>query len=189
MSDAATQATEDYLARLDREAREQGMGSGDRAELRARTAEWIADRRADAVLDGIDPMSAVLDTINGLGTPSALIDEARASGLGQHARAQTRLTIAERIAVIGLATGWMTAGLAWIAAVIAMMRCTRWTLKEKFAAAIATLLFPGAAVQVGTATVDPTPATLLGFVALIALTVSAPLLLIWRLRQRSGLPV
>jgi hypothetical protein len=42
---------------------------------------------------------------------------------------------------------------------------------------------------VGTATVDPTPATLLGFATLIALTVSAPLLLIWRLRQISGLPV
>lgn len=189
MTDAATQATEDYLARLDREARDQGMGAADRAELRARTAEWIADRRADAVLDGADPMSAVLDTINGLGTPAALIDEARASGLGQHAREAIRLTIAERIAVIGLAIGWMTAGLSWIVAVIALMRCARWTLREKFAAAIAALLFPSIAIQVGTSTVDPTPVTLTGFAALIGLTVAAPLLLIWRLRQRSGLPV
>lgn len=189
MSDPATQATEDYLARLDRTAREAGLGAGDRAELRARTAEWIADRRAEAVLGGGDPMTAVLDTIHALGTPDALLTEARASGLGRHARDATRLTTAERIATIGLAVGWMTAGIGWIVAVIALMRCPRWTVAEKLSAALAALLLPGAAIQVGTATVDPTPATLLGFVALIALTVSAPLLLIWRLRRRSGLPV
>lgn len=189
MSDPATQATEDYLARLDRTAADDGLGRAERAELRARTAEWIADRRADAVLEGDDPMSAVLDTIHALGTPAALLEEARASGLGAHARAATRLTVAERFATIGLATGWMTAGIGWVVAVIALMRCARWTFTEKLAAALAALLLPGAAIQVGTATVDPTPLTLAGFAALIGLTVAVPLLLIRRLRRRSGLPV
>ena len=189
MADPATLAAEDYLARLDGVAAAGGLGTAARVELRARTAEWIADRRAEAVGEGEDPMTAVLDTINALGTPEALLAEARANGVGTQARAAVRLTTAERIATIGLAVGWVTAGIGWIVGVVALTRAVRWTLPEKLTAAVLTLVLPTIAVQVGTSTVDAAAPTVAAFLSLIALNTLVPVGLVVRLRRRGGLPV
>lgn len=188
MNDPATLATEDYLRRLDEAAVRRGLSTRDRDELRSRTAEWVADRRAEAVLEGEEPLGAVLDTIVGLGPPEHLLEEAQASGLGSHARGAVRLTLSERIAVFGLAFGWATGGISWVVGVIALVRCARWRLTEKLSAALLTLLVPPIAVGVATAG-NSMLLTGLGFIAVMCVALAGPVGLVRQLRRRGGMPV
>lgn len=99
-----------------------------------------------------------------------------------------RLIARERIALIGMAVGWMTGGIGWLIGVLALITCRRWQRLEKVSVALITLLLPGAAVQVGTSGGDADLVNVGGFAVLIAITWSSLYVLARRLRQRPHVP-